>query len=255
MQEVWDWNTGFFCYMKANNRSSNVESWYKTKFTSWVNNKVDRYKNSPWGNVIMNGNYYWGSNNIIIDIPMECLIGSEILKINTNDIKNMALSGLNYILGANPLRKSFLSYVGDDSVKNVYGTFSEDGLTGAPKGFMPLGANKYEGKGLSIFAAKCFIDSTANWTTNEHSLGSTSSLVFITAFANSSTTTGLKGDVNGNGTVDIIDGLLIAQYYVGLNPAGFVAANADVNCSGTIDIIDALLVAQYYVGLVSSFPC
>jgi endoglucanase len=252
---VWDWNTGFFCYMKANNRSSNVESWYKTKFTSWVNNKVDRYKNSPWGNVIMNGNYYWGSNNIIIDIPMECLIGSEILKINTNDIKNMALSGLNYILGANPLRKSFLSYVGDDSVKNVYGTFSEDGLTGAPKGFMPLGANKYEGKGLSIFAAKCFIDSTANWTTNEHSLGSTSSLVFITAFANSSTTTGLKGDVNGNGTVDIIDGLLIAQYYVGLNPAGFVAANADVNCSGTIDIIDALLVAQYYVGLVSSFPC
>jgi aryl-phospho-beta-D-glucosidase BglC (GH1 family) len=69
------------------------------------------------------------------------------------------------------------------------------------------------------------------------------------------TAPGTKGDVNGSGTVDIVDALLIAQYYVGLNPAGFVSANADVNCSGTIDIVDALVVAQYYVGLVTSFPC
>jgi glucuronoarabinoxylan endo-1,4-beta-xylanase len=66
---------------------------------------------------------------------------------------------------------------------------------------------------------------------------------------------GIIGDANGNGTVDIVDALLIAQYYVGLNPSGFVAANADANCSGSIDIVDALLVAQYYVGLISSFPC
>ncbi len=66
---------------------------------------------------------------------------------------------------------------------------------------------------------------------------------------------GTRGDVNNNGTVDIVDALLIAQYYVGLNPSGFVAANADANCSGAIDIVDALLVAQYYVGLITSFPC
>jgi alpha-D-xyloside xylohydrolase len=69
------------------------------------------------------------------------------------------------------------------------------------------------------------------------------------------TNAGTLGDVNGSGTVDIVDALLVAQYYVGLSPAGFVAANADVNCSGGIDIVDALLVAQYYVGLISSFPC
>jgi glucuronoarabinoxylan endo-1,4-beta-xylanase len=69
------------------------------------------------------------------------------------------------------------------------------------------------------------------------------------------TNNGTRGDVNGSGTIDIVDALLIAQYYVGLNPSGFVAANADVNCTGTIDIVDALLVAQYYVGLVSSLSC
>jgi hypothetical protein len=167
---VWDWNTAFFCYLKASNHSSDVESWYKAKFTNWMNNKVDRYKSSPWGNVIMNGNYYWGSNNVILDIPMECLIGSTILKISSDDIKNMALSALNYILGANPMRKSLVSNEGDDSVNNVYSTFSDDGLTGVPNGFMGGGANKYEGKGLSIFPAKCYMDSTCNWSTNEHTL-------------------------------------------------------------------------------------
>ncbi|MBN2442642.1 MAG: RICIN domain-containing protein [Spirochaetales bacterium] len=66
---------------------------------------------------------------------------------------------------------------------------------------------------------------------------------------------GMKGDVNSNGTVDIVDALLTAQHYVDLNPPGFVATNADVNCSGTIDIVDALLMAQYYVELITSFDC
>lgn len=63
------------------------------------------------------------------------------------------------------------------------------------------------------------------------------------------------GDVNSNGDIDIVDALLIAQYYVGLNPSGFSSSAADVDCSGDIDIVDALLVAQYYVGLLSQFPC
>ncbi len=65
----------------------------------------------------------------------------------------------------------------------------------------------------------------------------------------------LKGDVNTNGTIDIVDALLVAQYYVGLNPASFNANAADTNCSGSIDIVDALLIAQRYVGLISQFPC
>ncbi len=65
--------------------------------------------------------------------------------------------------------------------------------------------------------------------------------------------TGTLGDVNNSGTVDIVDALLVAQYYVGLNPSGFVASNADVNRDGSIDIVDALRIAQYYVGLIPSF--
>ena len=80
--------------------------------------------------------------------------------------------------------------------------------------------------------------------------------VWYTAITSSSpapTPPRTMGDVSGDGTINIVDALLIAQYYVGLNPVGFVSANADVNCSEDINIVDALLVAQYYVGLITAF--
>lgn len=61
------------------------------------------------------------------------------------------------------------------------------------------------------------------------------------------------GDVDNNGSIDIVDALRIAQFYVGLDPEPFYPEASDVNCDGVTDIIDALLVAQYYVGLISSF--
>ncbi len=62
------------------------------------------------------------------------------------------------------------------------------------------------------------------------------------------------GDVNGDGTINIVDALRIAQYYIGL-PVSLTPGVADVDCSGTIDIVDALRVAQYYIGLISQLPC
>ncbi|MBN2444173.1 MAG: endo-1,4-beta-xylanase [Spirochaetales bacterium] len=64
---------------------------------------------------------------------------------------------------------------------------------------------------------------------------------------------GNLGDTNSDGTIDIVDALLLAQYYVDLNPQNFTAANADTNCDGAIDIVDALLIAQYYVQLITRF--
>jgi hypothetical protein len=75
---------------------------------------------------------------------------------------------------------------------------------------------------------------------------------FIMSYAYSQAET---GDVDGNGTITIIDALLVAQYYVGLNPPGLLYIDAsDVDCDGGTDIIDALLIAQYYVNLISEFP-
>jgi len=60
------------------------------------------------------------------------------------------------------------------------------------------------------------------------------------------------GDVNNDGTIDIVDALLVAQCYVGLSSCPS-ASIGDTNCDGAIDIVDALLIAQYYVGLITEF--
>ncbi|MBN2535427.1 MAG: cellulase family glycosylhydrolase [Spirochaetales bacterium] len=68
--------------------------------------------------------------------------------------------------------------------------------------------------------------------------------------------TDLAGDVNEDMVVDIVDALLVAQYYVGLEPAAFTAPveTGDVDLDGNTDIIDALLIAQYYVGIITELP-
>ncbi|MBN2535721.1 MAG: hypothetical protein JXB88_22775 [Spirochaetales bacterium] len=63
------------------------------------------------------------------------------------------------------------------------------------------------------------------------------------------------GDVNGNETIDIIDALLIARYYVDPEAGLEYPDISDVNNDDKIDILDALLVAQFYVGLISELEC
>jgi len=66
--------------------------------------------------------------------------------------------------------------------------------------------------------------------------------------------TALLGDVNSDTRVDIIDALLVAQYYVGIIPANFNVNVSDVNSSNSTDILDALLIAQLYVGIITVLP-
>ena len=64
------------------------------------------------------------------------------------------------------------------------------------------------------------------------------------------------GDVNEDGSINIADALIIAQYYVGLNPPQFTAPTSagDTSGDGNTNIVDAMLIAQYYVGLITVFP-
>jgi subtilase family serine protease len=64
----------------------------------------------------------------------------------------------------------------------------------------------------------------------------------------------MYGDVNGDGTVNSADALLVLQYSVGLiNLTADQAVAANVN-GGTVNSADALLILQYSVGLISEFP-
>jgi len=64
------------------------------------------------------------------------------------------------------------------------------------------------------------------------------------------------GDVNADGKITIVDALIVAQKYVGIDNPGFISPIelGDTNDDGKINILDALVISRYYVGIISSLP-
>jgi len=58
---------------------------------------------------------------------------------------------------------------------------------------------------------------------------------------------GICGDVNGDGDVNIVDALFIAQHTVGLRTDLPCPDQANVRATGAADIVDALFIAQFTV--------
>ncbi|MGN1457450.1 MAG: leucine-rich repeat protein, partial [Acutalibacteraceae bacterium] len=66
--------------------------------------------------------------------------------------------------------------------------------------------------------------------------------------------TTLKGDVTGDGEVNVADALMIARYDAGLVTFDdSQLASADVTGDGKVNIADALMIARYDAGLIDSF--
>ena len=61
-----------------------------------------------------------------------------------------------------------------------------------------------------------------------------------------------KGDVDGDGVVDLADAVLVINHYVGKPVNKFVAKAADVDGDGVIDLADAVRIINFYVGKVQS---
>jgi hypothetical protein len=61
-----------------------------------------------------------------------------------------------------------------------------------------------------------------------------------------------KGDVNGDGDVDIADAVCVVNYVVGKSNTTFNEAAADANGDGDIDIADAVHIVNYVVGKIQA---
>ena len=57
-----------------------------------------------------------------------------------------------------------------------------------------------------------------------------------------------KGDVDGDGTINITDAMCIIDYVLGKQPSNFIFQNADMDDSGTVDVTDAMIIVDIILG-------
>jgi hypothetical protein len=60
----------------------------------------------------------------------------------------------------------------------------------------------------------------------------------------------IVGDINGDGTVDIYDAIILASSYNGIPGYSNWNPNADLNCDNIVDIYDAILLASNYNAVI-----
>ena len=58
-----------------------------------------------------------------------------------------------------------------------------------------------------------------------------------------------KGDVNGDGKVDLSDAIMVTYYSLHVIPANFNEAAADLNGDGKIDLSDAIIIIYKSLGV------
>ena len=81
----------------------------------------------------------------------------------------------------------------------------------------------------------------AGWTGWTHSEGAGNADAWVIKLA------GSRGDINGDGTIDISDVILCLRMAIGLDPVNLDLA--DMNNDGVIDISDVILVLRKAIGL------
>lgn len=244
---------GFFHYLYQNDNPSNQIKAVFSKFEPW-RNRILNY--DSFGTDYPEWGYWWGSNMVLAQSSMTLFLGSVVLEGIDNipiEVLNSNQSAFNYLLGVNPISFSYVSGYGENSVKNIYSAiYSKDAkLTPyqCPKGYVTEGANSSNNRHLSKYNGKCYMDSDAEWTTNENTIYGNAAMIFLTSAIMSQTTPDLViGDVNANNKFDILDIALLKKWLLDI-PSTELAnwKSGDLNHDDTLNILDLSLMKQKFI--------
>ncbi|MBN2737065.1 MAG: glycoside hydrolase family 9 protein [Spirochaetales bacterium] len=234
-------------------------------FDYWIND----LETSPGGMKFL---HYWG---VLRYNAAESMLALLYYGATGNDnYRKLAESQLKYIMGHNPNNQSYIIGYGSNwpvhphhRAANGY-TYENNGntlpaknlLTGALIGgpdqydIYKDNANEYQYTEVALDYNAGLVGALAGFIKYQNGIIETP---IPTETPNTPTPTpfGKIGDVNEDGSLSIVDALLIAQKYVGVETPSFTAPamQGDINHDNVLNIVDALLIAQCYVGIPTSY--
>ena len=150
-----------------------------------------------------------------------------------------------YVNGTRKQHKSFASTAGTASTTSAAAQLFDyqavmDFITSA--GYIQFGAGTQWGSADACFDDLLIYDRVLS-ATDVRALNTLSNRV--TDFGPEKT---LMGDVNGDGSVDLTDAIMIVYYSLGQQPEGFIEKAGDMNDDSSIDLTDAIIVVYKSLG-------
>ena len=198
--------------------------------------------------IIIKG-YEWGSNSMVINNLSVMAYAYDL----TNEKKYMdgVVTGMNYLLGNNPLSFSYITGYGSYHEKNPHHRYwsheLDKTLPMAPDGVLSGGPNAglqdpyvralgfVPGKSDNP-SQRCFVDSIEAWSTNEVTINWNAPLAWITAYLQEG-----RIDIWGDVPPETTETTTTTSSD-GPQPTTLMG---DVDCSGDVKIADAILLARY----------
>jgi len=241
---------GFFHYLYHNNDADPKMTEVFQKFVPWRKRTLN-YDN--WGTDFPDWGYWWGSNMVIAQSSMSVLLGSLLTEGEENIPAEVILSNesaFNYLLGVNPISFSYVSGHGENCVQNIYSAiYSNDAKLDpykCPAGYVTEGTNYYDNRQLSKYDGKCYMDSDAEWTTNENTIYGNAAMIFLTASIMSRIESeDIRGDVNMNGRLDVADVVLMQKWLLAIPDTELKNWKAGDLCEdGKLNVFDLCLVKR-----------
>jgi endoglucanase len=133
----------------------------------------------------------WGSNSFVLNNAIVMALAAD----STGDAKygNAVAEGMNYILGRNPLDKSYVTGYGERPLQNPHHRFwahqANAKFPSAPAGVVSGGPNSglqdpyVQAAGLAGCAPqKCFVDNIEAWSVNEMAINWNAPLAWVAAY-------------------------------------------------------------------------
>ena len=172
----------FYAYNASAASDAQERAWFSAQFAAWRATQLARTQ-SAWRNFMPLWGYYWGSNTETLQtITILALAEMSTTAPALGEIVNAAQAQIDYILGVNPLRHSYVTGMGADSAVTIFSSiYPAYGLYTTPPGYMPGGPDIDDNPWYSKFPARCYADTDTDWQVSEHDVSATAQLLFTAA--------------------------------------------------------------------------
>jgi endoglucanase len=173
----------FYAYNLAAGADAAERDWFSAQFAKWRRAQLARTRGA-WRNFMPLWGYYWGSNTETLQTAtILALAAMGTTAPELGEIADAVQAQIDYILGVNPLRHSYVTGMGADSAVTIFSSiYPAYGIYITPPGYMPGGPDIHDNPWFSRFPARCYADTNTNWQVSEHDVSATAPLVFNAAF-------------------------------------------------------------------------